>query len=894
MSDWRVAANGRWLEILTSIGGIAPDYLVDSHGPCPRCGGTDRFRWDDPNGDGAGYCNQCGGKNGAGGAISGLDLLMSARNLTPQQAITAIEQHIGIEPEPLIKKKAKPYRRPEKPPIDARPPDRRGAIAQWCYRNANGEPLFWIQRVNLKDGKKVFVYRTWLDGKWHRPSKNDDFTCEWPAPRPLYGLDRLAQTPDATVLLTEGEKSADAAHQIVDDCIGVSWPNGSKAIRKIDWAALSGRRIIILRDNDNEGVTCTHGLIEILGPIAGEILVVDPPAGAASKWDIADPWPESESRTIGQWINAGIGAAEWKAASTEGDDDDGIDDCSPPADGGAAEKRERLDKIPIVCLGFNGDDYFYQSGDSGQVTRITKQAHSSSTSLVGLADLGIWEQTYPRYNGEGEIIGVSWKEAVNDLFRRQHRVGIFDPTRIRGVGAWIDDGRHVFHLGDRLLIDDKKYSVFSPPVSRYLYQRLTRRVGPADAPPLTVTEGQAILAMSERFHWEEPISGTLLAGWIALAPICGAIDWRPHIWLQAVAGSGKTTVLNRYVSPLLSDLKLKVLGCTTEAGIRQRLKCDAIPVIFDESESNLKRDAERIQSVLALARIASSDGDSVALKGSAGGDSMQYTIRSMFLLSSIATALRQGADESRFCVLTLRIPDDLSAEEKDRQWRQLDADLIDGITEEHGHRLAARMIRMVPVVRAATKTFARAAALELGSARSGDQIGALLAGAWALWNDAAPSEVQAVDLIRNADWGTQRIQAEESGGDQRRCLDTILQHRLRVEVEHGTLSRTVSELIELACGVGNPLEPISPPAAEAELGRNGIRVYEDRLLISNTARGVAAMLRDTPWADQGWGNLLGSLPGAVKNRPTRFKGIAKMSRCVSLPRSQFQPGEWAD
>lgn len=908
---WKTASDGRWPEILQSLGGLSPDQLENRHQPCPACGGADRYRWDNDEGAGGWYCNKCGGRDGQGGGGNGMDLLMRVTGWQFRDAASAVERHLGLsEPASVTVRGAsanrRPYRRPDKPPIDARPPDRRGAVFQWCYRNAAGEPLFWIQRVNLRDGKKLFVHRTWLDGRWHRPSKNDEFTCEWPAPRPIYGLDRLAAAPDAVVLLAEGEKSADAAHGAGDGVIGVSWPNGSKAIHKIDWSPLQGRRVVILRDNDDDGLACTRGLIRLLGDIAASVAVADPPAGAPPKWDAADPWPEDEGRTVAEWLAGAVdgdtwlgteaGEAEAKVeAKVEAKDGTRGAGAEPPAGGDRfASRQERLDRVPIVCLGFNGDDYFYQSGDSGQVTRITKQAHSSSTSLIGLADLGIWEQVYPRYNGEGEVIGVSWKDAVNELFRKQHRVGIFDPTRIRGVGAWIDDDRHVFHLGDRLLVDGKEYSVFDPPSSRYLYQRLTRRIGPADARPLTVMEGQDILAMAERFHWEEPISGTLLAGWIALAPVCGAIDWRPHIWLQAVAGSGKTTVLNRFISPLLSDLKLKVLGCTTEAGIRQRLKCDAIPVIFDESESNLKRDAERIQSVLSLARIASTDGDSVALKGSAGGDSMQFTIRSMFLLSSIATALRQGADESRFCVLTLRIPDNLSAEERDRQWRRLDADLISGITEEHGNRLAARMIQMVPVVRAATRTFARAAALELGSARSGDQIGALLAGAWALWNDEPPTEAQAVDLIKHADWGTQRIQAEESGGDQRRCLDTILQHRLRVEVEHGSLSRTVSELIELASGVGNPLEPISPSAAEAELGRNGIRVYEDRLFISNTARGVAAMLRDTPWADQGWGNLLGSLPGAIKNRPTRFKGIAKMSRCVSLPRSQFLTGESGD
>ena len=35
----------------------------------------------------------------------------------------------------------------------------------------------------------------------------------FPEPRPLYGLDRLAAKPAATVLLVEGEKCADAGHE---------------------------------------------------------------------------------------------------------------------------------------------------------------------------------------------------------------------------------------------------------------------------------------------------------------------------------------------------------------------------------------------------------------------------------------------------------------------------------------------------------------------------------------------------------------------------------------------------------------------------------------------------------------------------------------------------------
>ena len=60
-------------------------------------------------------------------------------------------------------------------------------------------------------------------------------------PRYLYGLDRLAAKPDATVLITEGEKCADAADGQLPELACLTWPGGSKAISKIDWSPLAGR-----------------------------------------------------------------------------------------------------------------------------------------------------------------------------------------------------------------------------------------------------------------------------------------------------------------------------------------------------------------------------------------------------------------------------------------------------------------------------------------------------------------------------------------------------------------------------------------------------------------------------------------------------------------------------
>ena len=130
----------------------------------------------------------------------------------------------------------------------------------------------------------------------------------------------------------------------------------------------------------------------------------------------------------------------------------------------------------------------------------------------------------------------------------------------------------------------------------------------------------------------------------------------------------------RFVRPVLGDMSLHVVGATTEAGIRQQLRADAIPVVFDESESNERNDQARIQAVLGLARVSSSESGAFTLKGSADGDAQRFLVRSMFLLSSIATSLKQGADLGRFAQLGLRSTKDIPQAERAAHWDALLAD----------------------------------------------------------------------------------------------------------------------------------------------------------------------------------------------------------------------------
>ena len=59
------AAQGRWPFVLESLG-VSAECLRDKHGPCPSCGGKDRFRFDDKEGRGTFICNQCGPGDGFG------------------------------------------------------------------------------------------------------------------------------------------------------------------------------------------------------------------------------------------------------------------------------------------------------------------------------------------------------------------------------------------------------------------------------------------------------------------------------------------------------------------------------------------------------------------------------------------------------------------------------------------------------------------------------------------------------------------------------------------------------------------------------------------------------------------------------------------------------------
>jgi putative DNA primase/helicase len=857
------AADNHWPDILTALANVSLDQLTDKHQPCPACGGTDRFRWDRDDGPGGWFCNQCGGKDHAGGAGNGLDLLIRLTGWNLTEATRKVEQHLGLTP--LVSAKpSRPVRVPTPPPPDALPPALGNASTQYRYTDAQGQTLFWIQRFDKPDGRKLFVHRTWLDNAWHFPRKADGFDSAWPIPRPLYRLDTLARMPYADVLIVEGEKAADAAAKLLPEFVVLSWPNGSNAIDKIDWSPLAGRFVNLWPDNDKPGRKAMATIASRLSKIGCDCKFVTIPQGSPEGWDVADSvWTPQEAL---DFVLAN------RSATIDTPDD------STPHRPDVAQTDAAAP--PFDLLGFKGDDYFYLPRSVGAVLRISAAGHSSTT-LCRLAPLIYWEAAYPGPRG-----GVNWTAATSALYEGQHEVGEFDPDLIRGRGAWWDANRSILHLGDRLIVDGAEVPIRIRLKSRYFYQRALPLARMGLVSPLTDEEAFTVLELAEQFYWDRPASALLLAGWCTLAPICGSLPWRPHIWMTAGAGSGKTAVLNRFIAPLLGDLQLVAQGSTTEAFIRQSLKTDALPVVMDEAESNQKADAIRMQQILALARQASSESRAIQGRGSPSGQTTTFRIRSMFLLSSVATAVRCGADDRRFTQLTLRRPPDTDPEVEALRWRDLKARLSNTLTEEFGHRLLARTVQLIPTIRQSISTFCEIAAAHFGSQAIGDQYGVLLAGAWHLTSSTAATPEDAKRLIGDAQWETY-IDNENVLPDEQACLQRILQTHTRVQSgDHPAVDRTFYELVEACLNpvMLSALSPYSPDDAAAALGREGLKVTDGHLLIGNTAEGVKRILKDTPWASN-WGTILLRLNGAEKgNSPAWFSGSGTM-RYVSVPLS---------
>ncbi len=744
----------------------------------------------------------------------------------------------------------------------------------WEYKSETGALLGYVTRFEGPSGKETPPL-TFCSGP---NGKKEWRFLSFPDPRPLFNLTRLSQAPKQKVIIVEGEKCAKALQELYDEFfvpISVTtWPGGGKAVKKANWQILKGREVCIWPDADKQKYRPGHELAgeimpvdeqpgyitaveiaSILKNIAVKIKFIKPPEDKPPTWDVYDAIHNDKwtLQQIQDFIKANL--------------------IDPPV----PKQFNRMDSAPFRCLGYDGDYWYYLPSGTSQVKAIKGESHNSGT-LMTIASLDWWQKMFPTEDGK-----VSWYRAADFIMRQNETQGVYDPDRLRGRGAWWDSNRVVVHMGDRLIIDGKEQSISSFK-SGFIYEA-GLRIDDDISKPLQLDDARKFIELIGSINFENPLYNFFLAGWCVLAPICGAITWRPHIWLTGQRGTGKSYIISRILKPVIGPFGYLYTAPSSAAGIRQELVNDALSIAYDESEAHEAAGQRRMEEVFELLRQASMQTDAKIAKGTKNQTGKKFEIRSMFCLSSIGINITKSADESRITVLPMiRLAENL----REAHYVGLNNQITKLITPEYCSRLRARTISMIPVIRQNIIIFTTALAEMFGERRIGDQLGTLLAGMYALQEDAVVDIQSVREWIKTFDWSDLK---QSASSDERNLLDLILQYQIRINpTTEIAIDEMLEEITKKPANSGFTFETALTTEQMtyiAILKRHGIRMdpvdgqkNKYMVWISDSHSAIRKMLEKSPWPNT-WGRLLKRLPGAVSKSTVRFTGSP--TRATGIP-----------
>ncbi|MGB7568364.1 MAG: hypothetical protein WBM07_10910 [Chitinivibrionales bacterium] len=728
----------------------------------------------------------------------------------------------------------------------------------WPYKNQLGVILFYVVRYETPEGKETPQLTLW---------KNQDGKIKWrfrgiEGARPIYNLDKISHSPSAQVVVVEGEKKAEALQALFEtaqaDIVATCWVGGVNAVSKADWGPLNGRKLLLWPDNDDVG---RKAMDDVMTRIAAtEFLVLKIPEDKPKAWDAADAilndgWDFAA-------VVAFIKKTRFKPVSLPVKQ---IEE-SPPPPPPPPENNPDEKKFPFIFLGILRDHCYYLPNGTRQVMAIRRSQHGSG-ELIALAPLQFWETRYPGKQG------VQWRLAACELLRGSESVGIYNPDMQRGRGAWYDEGRSVLHLGDHLIVDGKPMDL-AEIKTRFIYEAAV----PLEHEPgesLSKLSANRLQQISDMLFWEKPLHSKLFTGWVAVACICGALKYRPHLWLTSQAGAGKTFIIDSIMRPILGEFALPLSSATTEAGIRQTLNTDALAVVIDEFEGEDWSAQQRIQSILTLARQAFSDNGARITKGGQDHRAISFRIRSSFFMSSVGVNLYQQADETRISVIGLQSPFDRLGKTKKEHFADLKKLISETITDDWCAAFRMRIINMIPVIRKNIDVFTIVVSDKIGNRRSGDQVAPLLAGAYSLVSDSVVTVEAAQAWVDAQNWGDQEAVNQKS--DVKACLEHILGSCIPNALRPGEIS--IAELLQYLQDWTESYsgENIDLCPEAMSLKRYGISLDRDAglIYISDSQKGLKKLLRDSPWS-KSWGRLLKRIPGAIATRK-RFHYEQKMA-----------------
>jgi hypothetical protein len=513
---------------------------------------------------------------------------------------------------------------------------------------------------------------------------------------------------------------------------------------------------------------------------------------------------------------------------------------------------------------------------------------------------------YPRMRQGKPVEGFVADRAARELMIACNAMGHWEPKNIRSIGAWPGaDGDLILHRGDHLFINGQVRAlgrvgehVYIPGPPLPMLPKLTRH---------NVGAGETILSRLEFFGLARgSFDAHILFAFVCCGIVCGALKFRPHLFVVGEMDTGKTT-LQLFMRAIFGTDGMVDLTDGTAAAIWQALRNRSVPICYDEFEA--EADPKRQDRIIALARQASTGG--MLRRGSSQHAATEFQILSSFMCSSIIAPPFNGADASRFALVATM-----------KATFNRPPFSLDGLTQlgvELTAVLADRWKYLNDTVLPHIRTLMAARGY---SSRVIDLYGTLLAVAGvALYDD-----VKDMGFETRLDGFQMKRMLDDASNEQepefRRCLDFLLAHRTE---KNRPTSTQIGELIQIAVApLLNPAKRMQAnlltgdddvvtdgdddsnklASARRMLAAYGIKVAvlgADNasanvvLQIAHNNPQLAELFEPTRWRTSaesatggGWTQAVKRAPGATVGK-TRFRGV--QSRCVNVPIALvLQPG----
>lgn len=447
------------------------------------------------------------------------------------------------------------------------------------------------------------------------------------------------------------------------------------------------------------------------------------------------------------------------------------------------KKQLAVNESSFLTVDFLGRDatqyYFYSSRD--KTIRSYGFDKIRAGHLVELAKESYFAQKFvPTFNNDGDPTNsCNWKATAELIVEKQQNIGFYDPSQIRGVGSWVDNGDHVINLGDKILVNQKESTFgrhqnlkkfYTPSIS-------ARSIKYTDIP---IDDFSPILSALNLVDFKSKRDASLFAGFIGYAQIFSTQSWRPHLWLRADKGSGKSSLL-----ALMNDLiqNSTLLQDTTAAGLRQDMKSDSCVCLMDEQEG----EQHRTKQILELARQSSSGSNTRVLRGTTTGDALVYKPELCFAFASIRLPDLTPADESRIIQIFLEKPKDSNRERNEKRIsafynaKKLSVDLF------------SYMNKNLSLFNDSKKAIHNSI-MDLGfDARFADQYAPILSAYMIMFPDQDVNELMVMCLQENFDEMTSDV---DQTSDQEDFRDVLMQTVVRIGVNECSIKQAMDLYLE--------------------------------------------------------------------------------------------------